>query len=258
MYDSHLIESILSSAGSVAMKYFGRVTPTWKENRTYVTEADLAVQDYLKTELESRFPDDGIVAEEKDLAKEPRVGNRRWIVDPIDGTASFVRGFPTWGIALGLLEGPNPVGGFFYMPVTGEYFATMPDGTLHKNGQAIRMKTPDLFSTETVLMADGHFYHQFSLQSEYTGKVRSLGSSVSHICYVATGSADAVLLLNVHIWDIAAGFAMLKANHGVMEYFDGRPVVLQDLILKTKAPDAILAGHPDTLAQFRAFIRRDA
>lgn len=256
MYDITLIEEIIRSAGEIAMKHFGKVTPSWKENRTYVTEADLAVQEYLKEEFERRFPDDGIIAEEKDLAKEPRSGHRRWIIDPIDGTASFVRGFPVWGIAIALLEHSNPIGGFFYMPVTKEFFATMPDGTVYKNGQLAQIKAPEPFSRETVLLADARFCGSFSLAPGYKGKVRSLGATVAHLCYVASGSADAALLGDVHIWDIAAGFAMLFRNQGVLVYFNGTPVSMEELLLNHNASDAILAGHPDTVKQFREFLSR--
>ncbi|PIE33710.1 hypothetical protein CSA56_10300 [candidate division KSB3 bacterium] len=257
LYDISLIEELLKSAGKIALKYCGNVTPSWKENQTYVTEADLAVQHYLKTEFERRFPDDGIIAEEQELAKDPSPSSdKRWIIDPIDGTASFVWGFPIWGISLGLLEGVKPVGGFFYIPMTGEFFATMPDGTLSKNGRIAWMRTPDPSYREAVFLVDGRFNKWFSLDPAYEGKVRSLGSSVAQQCYVASGSADIVLLLDIHIWDIAAGYAMLQANHGIMEYFDGRPISFQDLLVNTKVPDAILAGHPETVKHFRTLLSR--
>ncbi len=254
MCDIKLIEKLLKSAGRIAMRHFGKVTPTLKEDQSCVTEADLAVQDYLKAEFERRFPEDGIIAEERNLAKEPSAGERRWIIDPIDGTAAFIRGLPAWGIALGLLEGSQPVGGFFYMPVTRDYFSTIPDGTVHKNGTIIRMMPPQPFSRETVLLVDGRFHNGFSISQDYQGKLRSMGSTVAHLCYVAAGGAEAAFLMNVNIWDIAAGCAMLNAQQGIMEYFDGTPVLLQDLFINTKAPKAILSGHPDTVEQFREFI----
>jgi fructose-1,6-bisphosphatase/inositol monophosphatase family enzyme len=161
-----------------------------------------------------------------------------------------------WGIALGLLDGSKPLGGFFYMPVTGDYFSTMPDGTLCKNGRKTRLKNFEPFDRETVLMVDGRFQRHFSISQDYTGKSRSIGSTVAHLCFVASGSADAAFLMHVNIWDIAAGYAMLHVNGGVMEYFDGAPVLLQDLFVNPKVPDAILAGHPDLVKQFRELISR--
>ena len=142
------------------------------------------------------------------------------------------------------------------MPVTDEYFSTTPDGRVLKNGTPVHIRESDLFSREAVLVADGKFSSWFTVSPDYRGKIRSLGSSVAHLSYLASGSADVVLLGNTHIWDLAAGCAMIKANHGVMEYFDGTPVLLEALLRDTKAPGVILAGQAETVAQFRTFLSR--
>ncbi len=256
MYDSDMMEEMVKAAGKIALTHFGNVKPAWKDNQTYVTEGDLAVQDYLKRELERRFPDDGIVAEERNLSKKPRSGDRYWIIDPIDGTASFVQGFPVWGISVGLMAGSEPAGGFFFIPVTGEYFCTTTDGKVLKNGVPVHLREFEPCSRETVLLADGKLHKWLHVRPDYSGKVRSLGSSVAHLSYLASGSADAVMLANAHIWDLAAGYAMLKINGGIMEYFDGAPVTLAALLHETQAPDVILAGQPERVEQFRTFLSR--
>lgn len=254
MYDVNLMKELMNTAGERAMKHFHKVTPSWKENKTYVTDADLEVQDYLKSAFEQRFPDDGILAEERDLAKEPRSGDRFWIIDPIDGTASFAHGFPIWGIAVGLVTPAKPLGGFFYMPPTGDFYSTMLDGTVRHNDQAMSLRTPDPFGREAVLLSGARFHRRFSVSSAYRGKIRSLGSTVAHLCYVATGSADAAFIPEVSIWDLAAGWAMLLYNQGVLEYFDGTPVTVEELLATRKASQAMLAGHPETVRQYREFL----
>ena len=255
MYDINLIQEIITSAGKRAMRHFRKVKPTWKENKTYVTEADLEVQAYLKEELERRFPDDGMIAEENDLSTSPRSGDRYWIIDPIDGTASFARGFPVWGIAIGLLTPSEAIGGFFYMPTTGDFYYTRPDGTVWRNEQQIPpFMPPDLFSPETVLLAWPKWFLSYKMSSNYVGKIRTLGSSIAHLSYAATGSADATFVEKSPVWDVAAGLAMLHHNHGVLEYFDGTPISLREQITTRQSSQAMLAGHPEAVKQYREFL----
>ena len=254
MYDIQLMQELITSAGKLALKHFRNVTPTWKENKTYITEADIAVQEYLKKELETRFPDDGMIAEEKDLSRPPRAGNRYWVIDPIDGTASFARGFAVWGIAIGLLTPTETLGGFFYLPTTDDFYYTMTDGTVRHNGQIMHIASPDPFSREAVLLTDGRFYRHYTVSQDYPGKIRSLGSTLAHLSYVAVGSADAAQVQSVSIWDLAAGAAMLHQNHGVLEYIDGAPVDLGELLINHKAPRHIFAGHPEVVKQYRQWL----
>ncbi|GAK60649.1 inositol-phosphate phosphatase [Candidatus Vecturithrix granuli] len=254
MYDIHLMQELITSAGQLALTYFRKVTPTWKDNQTYVTDADIAVQEYLKKELEARFPDDGMIAEEQDLSRPPRSGNRYWVIDPIDGTASFARGFPLWGIAIGLVTPAEAIGGFFYLPPTNDFYYTMPDGTVRHNGQIVRIPRPDPFSREAVLLTGARFYRKYAVSQDYPGKIRSLGSTVAHLCYVAAGSADAAFIQRVSLWDLAAGLAMVHQNHGVLEYLDGSLFSLKELLVNHKAPQSMLAGHPDAVKQYRQWL----
>ncbi|HKJ69580.1 MAG TPA: inositol monophosphatase family protein, partial [bacterium] len=230
MYDPREIVEILQRAGDIAQESYLQVSASWKENRTYVTEADLKVQEYLKGEFDRRFPDDGIIAEENDLRKPPKSGDRFWIIDPIDGTASFVAGLPVWGTAIGLIEHNKPLAGFFYLPAAGDLFYTQPEGRVMRNGKAVRLKDPGEFHPETALLALSRLHRHFTIDAQFPGKLRSLGSSVAHLCYLAAGCADGAFLWNVHLWDIAAGLAMLANNGGVIRGLGGRRFALAGLL----------------------------
>jgi len=250
-YDIAAIETLLTTAGQQAMTYFRKVTPSWKANYTYITDADLAVQAFLQQELERRFPDDGIIGEEEQLSKAPRNGDRYWVIDPIDGTASFVRGFPVWGIAVGLLTPTRALGGFFYLPVIGDFYYTLPDGSVWHNGQCLSLAPPETDSREAVLLAGARFHQRYMIDPGYRGKIRSLGSTIAHICYVAAGNADAAFVERVAVWDLAAGLAMVLMNQGVAEYVDGTPVSLAELLRTHKAAQEMLIGHPEAVAYYR-------
>lgn len=254
MYDVRMIRAMLETAGELAMEHFLNVSPSWKADRSYVTAADLAVQAFLKEALETHFPEDGLVAEEDNFRKDPVSGDRYWIVDPIDGTASFVAGLQGWGIALGLVEGGRPVAGFFLMPPSRDFFHTTPDGDVCRNGRRAAMKGPGPLRSETLLFTHTRPHHRYTLSAEYPGKVYCLGSASTHLCHVATGGADAVLIGHDKIWDLAPGLALLVHNGGVLRYLKGGEVTLPDLLSGTPAPHPMLGGHPDVIAQIEPLL----
>jgi fructose-1,6-bisphosphatase/inositol monophosphatase family enzyme len=252
MYDAGLIQSIAESAGKVAMKYYRHVKPSWKKNRTYVTEADIAVQDTLLEALEKYFPDDGILGEENDFCKEPNSGNRYWIIDPIDGTAAFTSGYPVWGVAMGLIDNGQPAGGCFYMPATGDIFVTTSEGHVLRNRELTRIKKPESLHRESVLLVISRFHREFKLDPLYPGKVRCLGSAIAHLCYAATGSADAALAgPAAYLWDIAAALPMLSLNGGTWVYLNGDAIDISELLTGKPLTYPMLGGHPETIAAFQ-------
>ena len=245
------IKHTLIQAGEIAKKYFGQVSPHVKDNNTFVTQGDLEVQAYLVDYLRSAYPNDGIIAEETNLSHPPLSGERIWIIDPIDGTSSFVRGFPTWGIAVGLVEGDKPVSGYFYMPLTGDLFYSTPEGNVMKNDEIMRSRQLPNHLKESVLLVDSKFHKMFSVVPDYLGKIRSLGSASAHMSYVATGSADAVILPDLPVWDLATGFALLKHTACTYMYFDGTPVSVQTIVAQKKAQKPIICGRPEMIQRVR-------
>ncbi len=254
MVDVRMIREMLETAGELAMQHFLKVTPSWKPDKTCVTEADLAVQAFLMQELTTHFPDDGIVAEEDDVRKAPAAGDRYWIVDPIDGTTPFVAGLPGWGIALGLIEAGRPVAGFFLMPATCDFFHATPNEAACRNSRPALMKAPRPLDRETMLLTHARPHQRYTLSPDYPGRVFNLGSAAAHLCYVATGGADAVLIGHDKIWDLAAGLALLLKNGGVLRYMKGSAVSPSDLLSGRPAPHPMLGGHPDVIDQIEAFI----
>ena len=112
------LESIATRAGQVALEHFHRVTPERKPDRTLVTEADRAVEAFVVAELRDRWPEVGIVAEEGTV-RAP-AGESSFVVDPIDGTAVFVAGLPTWCVCIGLMHAGCPRAGVVHLPCSAE------------------------------------------------------------------------------------------------------------------------------------------
>jgi myo-inositol-1(or 4)-monophosphatase len=250
MYDIDHIKDLARAAGRIAMDHFRNVTPAWKEDRSYITQADLDVQAYLRDALDTAYPDDGIVAEENGLRKPPHRGDRIWVVDPIDGTASFSAGLPIWGISIALVEGGRPTAGVFYIPTVGDLFHTGSDGRVYRNDRPLQLRSPGPFHGETSLLIASRLHRHYTLSRDYPGKLRNLGSTVAHLAYVATGSAEAALVEPVYVWDIAAGMAMLQANGGVLVYIDGTLVDLAPLLGGSRMPLPMLGGTVEAVAAF--------
>lgn len=249
------IEAIMQRAGRIALEHFRTARPRWKASRSYVTEADLDVQAYLCEQLAARFPEDGTIAEEEELRVRPRSGSRYWIIDPIDGTAAFVGGLPVWGVGLALVEDAEPVAGYFLMPATGDFFHAEAGSAVYRCGEPVRTKEPDSLHRESVLLSISRLHRHLRLSSSYPGKVRNLGSTIAHICYVASGSADAALIGRVHIWDLAPGLAMLGNCGGVLHYVGAGPVSVQELLDGSPARGFMLCGHPAMVRRYGAALQ---
>ncbi len=248
------IREALAQAGEIAMRYFRRVKPRWKASHSYVTEADLAVQSFLICWLQRCYPGDGIIAEEECCRIAPQGTRRLWTVDPIDGTASFVAGLPMWGVGLGLTVDGVPTAGYFYVPPTGDYFARGPGGPVLRNGDPALMKAPAPLHQESLLLSVSKLHRQVTLSPDYPGKVRSLGSTIGHMCFVATGSAEAAVLGRVWLWDLLPGLVLLSAAGATLKYLHGPEVDISELLTGARACRLMICGHPDVVSRYEALL----
>lgn len=250
------VMNLLNVAAAKAMEYFGCVTPRWKDSMSYVTDADLAVQHLIVEWLNHHYPDDGIIAEEEDLRKEPATGSRYWSIDPIDGTAAFVSGLPIWGTGLALLENYEPIAAFFSAPVTRDQYWALKGEGAYRGEQRLSVRPPSSLHRESVLLSYSKLHSQNILSSKYPGKVRSLGSSIAHLCYAAAGNCDATLLTRVSLWDVAPGLLMLRESGGELRYVNGDEVSLRDM-LTCRAPGLMIGGHSEMVRRFNALLSTD-
>ena len=254
MVETRVIRALLEAAGEIAMDHYLHVSSSLKEDSTIVTEADLAVQEFLIEALERHFPRDGLIAEEYNLRKDPRSGDRYWTLDPIDGTVPFAAGLTSWSIALGLLDAGQPVRGFIYTPTSRDFFHAAPGVGACRNGRAMAMKTPGALSQDAILLTHTRPHQRYRLAASYPGRVFSLGSASVHLSLVATGAADAVLIGHDRVWDLVPGTALLSANGGILRYLGGEEVNLSALLSGSPAPRPMLGGHEEVIDQIEAHL----
>src|SRR5437899_7984333 len=117
------LESIAVDAGNLALRHFRHVASERKADRTLVTAADREVEAFLVAALRSRLPEAGILGEEGTV--HDGRGAYRIVLDPIDGTAAFVAGLPTWCICIGILRGDEPVAGVVHLPCVRETYSAL-------------------------------------------------------------------------------------------------------------------------------------
>jgi len=195
-----------------------------KADLSAVTIADRGGEQIIRRLIESRFPDHAIVGEE--YGADDRPSSHRWFIDPIDGTNSFVRGVPLYGVLVGLEIDAVPMVGVCYFPALDELIAAASGLGCRWNGrQAAVSRTTDL-SSACVAYTDGRQVAE-RLGASWNGMLddtalqRSWGDCYGH-CLVATGRVDIMLDPRMHAWDCAALIPIVQESGGRFTDWRGR------------------------------------
>jgi len=247
------IAPIVVEAGEIARGYFRNVAAERKPDRTLVTEADRAVETFLRERVPAVAPDTRLLGEEFGEAGSPDAPCTITL-DPIDGTSAFVSGLPTWCVTVGLVCDGRAVAGITHLPMTGETYLAE-DGKAEWNGRAIAAARRTSATDSDLFIATHSDLHR-SGSIRFPGKVRSLGSTAYHMALVARGAAVAALLGRPRVWDIAAGAALLDAVGGDLRYISGVPVDLAALLHGERAPEPIVAAAAGAIDEILAQVRR--
>lgn len=225
-----LAESAANLGGAVAMAAFGRPHAVrLKADRSEVTEFDLAAERAVVGLLRQSRPDDGFITEEHPA--QPTRSGITWVVDPIDGTRNFVRGIPCFGCTVAAMIGGVPVAGAILDPVRQiMYSADRETGALI-DGAPLRLEGPSPEArggNPKLLVAIPSTRHARShnivLRWVDELVIRNFGSATTHLTMVAAGQLDAALLTNSKLWDIAAGWLLIKGAGGEMTTPEGAPI----------------------------------
>lgn len=245
-------ENLVSQAGKLSLKYYGRGDPQFKFDELLVTEAELAIQEFIRASIAERYPEHHLLGQGEDqIAYNHGERGFQWIADPLDGTANFQAGIPVWGVSLALFKNFWPILGVFYMPATGDSFRALAGRELMVNDNTITLEPEAVATNESILLTYSRFHNEF--RSTFPGKIRNLGCTAAHLAYVASSRAEAALLKYVHIWDLAAGLTLLEAAGGEIRYLDGRDFHLNDYLDSQKVDEPLLAapsGEHSVISQY--------
>jgi histidinol-phosphatase len=221
--------------------YQRNIAVTLKADRSPVTEADVQAERAIRAVLEQRFPGYGFYGEE--TGQNAMDADNVWLVDPIDGTKSFVRDCPFFSTQIALLREGRLVLGVSCAPAYGELAWAEEGGGAWLAGKPIRVSTVDeiagaILSTGNLktLAATPQSWARFGALVGRVNRLRGYGDFL-HYHLLARGSLDAVLESDVNILDIAALTVIVREAGGVFTQLDGRPVGLASTtVLASNAP----------------------
>jgi histidinol-phosphatase len=192
------------------------VTVERKVDRSVVTIADREAEQLLRRLISARYPDHAIVGEE--FGDDRRAATHSWILDPIDGTNSFVRGVPFYGVLMALQIEGDPVVGVAYFPAIDEMIAAARALGCRWNGRRARVSAVTELAEACLCYTDGRSLKQ-RLDGEWdrllaeTAIQRGWGDCYGH-CLVATGRADVMVDPKMNPWDCAALVPILEEAGG--------------------------------------------
>jgi histidinol phosphatase-like enzyme (inositol monophosphatase family) len=235
-----LIEAVADAArcaGDTALRYYrARPAVELKADGSPVTIADREAEERVREWIGARFPGDGIVGEELGVtAPEAR---RRWLIDPIDGTKTFVRGVPLWGSLVAVVEGESVLAGAMYFPALGEIVVAGRGRGAWWNGIACAVSDTADLAAATVVTTDERFRSIPARRAAWerlaaaAALSRSWGDCYGYLL-VATGRAELMADGIMSPWDAAALQPIVEEAGGVFTDWSGARTAFGDGAIAT-------------------------
>ena len=225
-----------------------------KQHRDFVTEVDHNAEAAIIETLLTAYPDHGILAEEsgrsatrKEAGADP---DYLWIIDPLDGTANFIHGFPQYCVSIALTHKGQVTQAVVYDPTRNDLFTATRGRGAFLNERRIRVSRRARMDES--LIATGfpfknlevldNYLRMFRLMTEQSAGVRRAGSAALDLAYVAAGRFDGFFEIGLAPWDIAAGSLLVTEAGGLMGDFQGNA---EDYLFRGD----VLAGNPRIFGQ---------
>jgi myo-inositol-1(or 4)-monophosphatase len=228
------VEHLASASGEAILPFFRTSIGAEDKSRggvfDPVTEADRASESVMRRLIKANFPTHGIIGEE--FGEDHPDAEYVWILDPIDGTKSFISGMPTWGTLIGLQHNGRPVYGMMNQPFTRERFSG--DGAsatwrgFAGNKPAERrlrtracgsLATATLTTTHPALLMDGTLEPFRRVEGQV--RLSRYGGDCYAYCILAAGQIDLVIESGLKAYDIAALIPIVQGAGGVITTWDG-------------------------------------
>lgn len=221
---AELARELLREAGARARERAGqgaRLAVERKGLQDFVTAVDREIEAFLRGELARAFPEDGFLGEEEG----GRVGRRGWVLDPVDGTANFLRGLPYWSTTLAFVEDGRPLLGWVYDPVHDQLFEARAGEGAFRDGERIRI-SPARGPAEACIGLSFTFHVP---RARYVALIdglleagfdhRRMGSAALGLAHVADGGTEGMVFLRANIWDVLGGMLLVREAGGVTTDF---------------------------------------
>lgn len=224
---------VARKGGEHTLKYFQKgVEVDNKQDHSPVTIADREAEQVMRTLITKKYPEHGIIGEEFDNTNSN--SDIQWILDPIDGTISFIHGIPTYTTLIGITINKQPIIGIIYAAALDEMADAAIGHGARFNGEPCHVREKTRLEDCTLITTDIHHIRKHNYNDafenllEKTRYHRTWGDAYGHML-IATGRADIMFDPILHIWDAAALLPVIKESGG--------------LFCSTKGKEDIYAGN---------------
>jgi histidinol-phosphatase len=220
------VAEVAGIAGDIANGHYGSDPDIrTKADGSPVSVADIAAEQAAREWIELRFPDDGILGEELPLVRPAAA--RRWILDPIDGTYTFLQKVPLWGTLVAVAEGESVIAGAAYFPVLDEIIVAARGEGCWWNGSRSRVSNIAALAEARLVTTDARFMRDTARRERWmhlqdgARSMRTWGDCYGYLL-VATGRADIMVDDVISHWDGAALMPIITEAGGEFTDWRGR------------------------------------
>jgi fructose-1,6-bisphosphatase/inositol monophosphatase family enzyme len=249
------VRELFREYAGITLPLHGAVVADDKADGSSVTRADREASAHVLRRLNAYTPSYGVISEEERVSYLPDA-RWQWAVDPLDGTASFARGLPVWGLGMGLLDGVKPVAGYLHFPVVRQTF-TFENGTALLNGAPIP-PAPAHLAPDTLNVMITAILPFVDVRRIEGYRLHNLGSTCYHLMMLAAGRCDAIIAGPCYIWDLAPALPFTRALGYVERYLDGTTFDVAPLLRPPYAfpvAQPLLVGPASTVDRLLEMLR---
>lgn len=230
--DIEYIKNLLIEAGRIGVEIQRKgVHYTHKRDLTIVTQTDIEIQEFLIQSIKKKYPKMEFIHEEKQEENLTSVNEHTTcaIIDPIDGTAVYTMGLPTWCISVGFYDGFNPRYGFVYSPLSNLFYYN-DDSAAYCNDNPILVDRSMSINSETNMFVTAEIFRSYYIL--FPGKVRNLGSTALHGCMVAHNAKTRTLAYigRSYLWDWGGIIPILSKAGASLRYLNGKYINIKEII----------------------------
>jgi histidinol-phosphatase len=239
-------------AGRLALGYFDQpMTVEWKENASPVTIADRKAEELLRSRLLDQFPQDSFLGEESGEVK--GTSGFRWIIDPIDGTRSFVRCVPIWATLVGLEYQGDPIAGICFLPAMRQIFRALRGDGAYRDNRRLHVSTISNLAESQMFYSSISWFMKAGAKDTFIDlanrvqRQRGFGDFYGFML-VAQGSGEIMVEYGVSPWDVAALLPIVEEAGGQVTDWEGnRTIYRKDIlasngVLHATAVDLLRSG----------------
>ncbi len=259
------IETRLLEASQIALDGYGKVIPRLKDekNMQVLTDADLAIGQYLIEQIKGEFPEHNIINEESGVIDNN--SQFTWTIDPVDGTSNYASKLPMYGIMIGLIENDEPIAGGIVLPSFNELYFGQKDLGSFCNGQKLSVSAnSELKRNFLTYLLSSHVPSKDQLATELQNlsslvpeimSLRTSNSTAFDGAMTASGRYGVALNTTSYIWDVAPLQIIIEEAGGIFTTYNGHRVDYSRPTTKANIYFDFCAGSRDLHSQVQEIIK---